>query len=285
MPNAADIKQADLAHNILLLGYTGSGKTAQILTLPGKTFVYILDPSALHTLAGHDLDYELFMPSKLNLAAQSLGKDKTTKLPKSDKPTKYKDDSGNIYLDFAEHLTEGVESGFFNQFDNVVVDSLTTFSDIVMDRVLELNGRKGQFPQQDDYPAQMVTIKSVLRELTGLDVRLLCTGHVEFKQDEDGGGKMMNVIRLTGQLRTTIPILFSDILYCDLKSVPGADSQYIFKTVKDRHNPQVRCTLRDSKGKRLPEEVVVDIPDSLWKDPRGACGLGGLILNASEDTK
>ena len=57
MPNALNATEDDVGKpKFLLVGSTGSGKTAQILTLPGKTFAYIFDPSALATLKGYDID-------------------------------------------------------------------------------------------------------------------------------------------------------------------------------------------------------------------------------------
>ena len=55
MPNAKD-SHAKVAHKILILGKTGSGKTTQFLTLPGKKFIYLFDPNAILTLQdGSDL--------------------------------------------------------------------------------------------------------------------------------------------------------------------------------------------------------------------------------------
>ena len=272
MPNANEFKPEELGHNILLLGTTGSGKTSQILTLPGRTFVYIFDPSSLHTLVGHDVEYELFLPTRLNLAAQSLTKGK------SDKATK-RINSMEVYTAFADDLDNKVTKNFFDDFDNVVLYSLTTFSASVMDRVMYLNDRVGQQPHQDDYGAQMTTINSVFREFTSLiNLRMMSIGHVEFKQEEDGG-KFLNVIRLTGGLRVSLPLLFSDILVCDVDINRSGDNNYILRTQKDRYNPQVRCTLRDKKGKPLPSIVPVDISPENWTDPRGKCGLGRLILD------
>lgn len=274
MPNAKDTRPEDLGHNIMLLGYSGSGKTSQILTLPGKTFCYLFDPSALHTLAGHDIDYEMFVPTRLNISAQSLKKGR------SDIPVK-KVDAHEVYTRFAADFTDKVESGFFNDYDTVVLDSFTTFSDAVMDRVMHLNGRLGQQPGQDDWAAQMQTIKSVFRELSSLTCSVVGIGHVEFKQEEESG-KMMNVIILTGQLRTRIPLLFSDILYCDVDINPKGDNDYLIQTMKDRYNPQVRCTLRTREGKKLARHIPAAIPDEDWADPRGKHGLGRLILEHSQ---
>ncbi len=272
MPSAKDIKPGDLQHNVMLIGFGGSGKTAQLLTLPGKTFAYLFDPSAIHTLAGHDIDYEEFIPSKLNLAAASLDK---KKIPDQASPDI---DAHEIYEKFRKDLELRIKDNFFDEYDNVVLDSQTLFGDVVMDRVLHINDRPGRQPHQDDYPAQMVVIKQAMRELTGLPCRLVVTGHVEFKQDEDSG-KMMNILRMTGMLKTTLPLLFSDILYCDADEAEGK-TKYIVRTQKDRYNPLVRCTLRN-KGQALPPTVDVTIPGEFWDDPRGKFGLGKLLLENS----
>jgi len=265
MPNANEIKAQDLKHNIMLLGTTGSGKTAQVLTLPGRTFCYLFDPNAIHTLVGHDVEYEEFVASEFNIAAQSLTKGR------SDKATILKLE--DIYGKFVDDINGKVSSGFFKEVDYVIFDSFTTFGDIVLDRVMELNGRLGQQPQQDDWAAQMITIKSVIRELIGQKVKVICTGHVEYKQDGEAG-PYFNQIRLTGNLRTLMPLLFSDILFCDVDSA----GKYTMQTMKDRKNPTIRCTLRDANGVKLPKIVDVTIPNEAWGDPKGY-GLGALINN------
>ena len=73
MPNARDAHETS-AHKFFLLGDTGAGKTAQFLTLPGKKFIYLFDPNAILTLRGHDVDYEEYLPDRLNLSVKSLAK-------------------------------------------------------------------------------------------------------------------------------------------------------------------------------------------------------------------
>ena len=97
--NAKDVVKDDLGKpKILLVGSTGGGKTSQFLTLPGKTFVYAFDPSTLSTLRGHDIDYQIFMPTRINLATQSLSKGKGDPVRPSDAADVYL----NWELDFEE---------------------------------------------------------------------------------------------------------------------------------------------------------------------------------------
>ena len=60
MPNAAEAKNI-APHTFLMLGPTGSGKTSQLLTLPGKKFAYLFDPNAILSLRGHDITMKNFI--------------------------------------------------------------------------------------------------------------------------------------------------------------------------------------------------------------------------------
>ena len=75
MPNAKDAEVSPV-ESILAIGTTGVGKTTQFLTLPGKKFIYLFDPNALRSLAGHDVDYEEFRIDSmdLDLSVKSLKK-------------------------------------------------------------------------------------------------------------------------------------------------------------------------------------------------------------------
>ena len=238
MPNAMNTEDIGKP-NFLLLGPTGSGKTSQILTLPGKTFCYLFDPSALATLKGHDIEYELFLPKKVSTAAISLSKGKSD--PVKD------EDASLLYVKWNDDSDEKMRSGFFDQFDNICFDSFTTFSDMVMDRILKLNGRAGKFPQQDDWGGQMQTITNVVRTYTSMDKVILFTAHEEFKQDSESG-RMQNIILLTGRLRVKLPLLFSEMLHMECAST-ASKIEYQIQTRPDRMNPAIRCTLKDKEDK------------------------------------
>ena len=267
MPNAKDIDINELGKpRFLLIGSTGSGKTAQIRTLPGRTFAYLFDPSALSTLRGTDIDFEVFHPTRVSTAAQSL-----TSVAKGGKKdvTLGKEDASETYRRWEEDFEKKVKEGYWNTIDNIAFDSFTTFSDIVMDRVLYLNGRAGAFPQQDDWTAQMQTITNVVRTLMGMNKMLLFTAHDEFKQDE-ATSRMQNVILLTGKLRVKVPLLFSEILHLECQSKPDK-IKYVMQTRPDRMNPAIRCTMRDL-------EMYEDITIGDWNKPQD-WGLGKLLKN------
>jgi len=178
MPNALDALKST-NHRILMLGNTGNGKTSQIVTLPGRKYVHIFDQNALLSLRGHDIDYDEYMPDPVGMAATSM-----SEKPKGGPSDKSKASPSTAYKLFEEQFNERMSTGFFDQYDVIGMDSATTFLDLIMDRVLSINGRVGQWPQQDDYGPQMVTFTNVCRALTGLGKTIYMTGHMEVRQDE-----------------------------------------------------------------------------------------------------
>ena len=285
MPNAKDATEDEVGKpKFLLVGSTGSGKTSQMLTLPGKTFVYLFDPSALSTLKGHDIDYEMFNPTRVNLGAVSLSRGKSD--PKTES------DAQDVYTQWADHademmkpkkeygekqVTYTLENGTtetkteylnkFETYDNICFESYTTFSDIVMDRIFKLNGSVGQFPQQDDWCGQMQTITNCVRTFVSMNKVLLFTAHDAFKQD-DVTSRMQNIILLTGRLRVKLPLLFSEILHMDCAST-SSEIKYQAQTRPDRMNPAIRCTFRDL-------EMYEDMTIKEWDNPK-KYGLGRLL--------
>lgn len=265
MPNAADPSIDIGKPKFLLVGPTGSGKTSQIATLPGKTFAYLFDPSALATLRGQDIEYEEFFPTMLNLGAVSLSKGKSDPKTATDAPDVFttweKDFESRCIVD------KETKKCYWDTIDNIAFDSFTTFSDVVMDRILKLNGRVGQFPQQDDWGGQMQTITNVVRTLTAMRKNLIFTAHDEFKQDETTS-RMQNVIILTGRLRIKIPLLFSDIWHMESAST-AAEIKYQAQTRPDRMNPAIRCTFRELA-------MFEDMTVKDWNNPQ-EYGIGKIL--------
>ena len=259
MPNAKTASD-QIAHRFLVLGDTGSGKTTQMLTLPGKTFAYLFDSNALLSIRGHDIDYEEFLPDQLNLSVKSLSKDKG-----GDKTTNH---ANTVYTAWEKDFNEKMEDGFFDAYDNIGFDSATTFLDLIMDRILTINGRAGQWPQQDDYGPQMVAFTNVVRTLTSLGKTLYMTGHLEVRQAE-GSAKMLRQPMMTGRLRTKIPLLFSDIFIAEVSNDGKGNISHTLQTVPDRVTTTVRTSF---KGLDPTEDVSLDFSKPLTEQ-----GLGQLL--------
>lgn len=270
MPNAKSVTGTK-GSNILIFGGTGGGKTSQFLTLKGKKFAYLFDPNAIDTLAGYDVDYEEFLPDQLDLRVHSLKK-KTAPTPGKSMPTSCS------YQAWENHFEDSLESGFFDDYENIMIDSLTTFSDSVMDEVLRINGREGQWPQQDDYGPQMNAITKVMRVLTAMGKTVYVTGHYEMMKDKVTERLFFQPL-VTGRLKTKLPLLFSQIFFAEAQGASGANKevQYTLQTKPDRLTPLIRCTM---KGLEFKEDVSIDFS----RDPEGQ-GLGGLIKRCAAQAK
>jgi hypothetical protein len=247
------------AKKFLMLGDTGSGKTSQFLTLPGKKFMYLFDSNAILSLQGHDVDYEEFLPDRLNLSVKSLKKDV------GDKTTNFKND---LFVAWEKDFNEKLDAGFFNEYNVIGMDSATTFLDLIMDRVLTINGRAGNWPQQDDYGPQMLVFTNVSRTLTSLGKIIYFTGHMETKQDEVTK-RIFRKPMLTGRLTTKIPLLFSDIFICEVENDGRGNITHKLQTAPDRMTTTVRTSF---KGLAPFEDVSLD-----FKKPLGDQGLGKLM--------
>lgn len=262
MPNAKDVTGIQ-KHKILLLGNTGSGKTTQFLTLPGKKFLYIFDPNALLSIRGHDIEYEQFLPTDMSFDIKSLDKD-----VKGDAVMGRK--SSEVFVAFEKDYEAKKKSGFFNDFDVIGIDSATTLLDLIMDRMLTINGRPNQFPRQDDYGPQMITFTNIMRELTGLGKIVMLTGHLKTDKDELTQ-RIVQLPLFTGQLREKIPLLFSDIFKMEASTDQKGNVSYLMHTVPNQRETPIRCSIR---GLKPVENVTVD-----WSKPPIEQGLGALIVN------
>lgn len=258
MPNALEARSI-AKHRFLVLGDTGTGKTSQFLTLPGKKFIYLFDPNAILSMQGYDITYEEFLPDTLNMSAGSLSKGK------GDKTTNHQN---QMYVEWEKDFDERMKDGFFDDIDVIGLDSATTFQDLIMDRILTINGRAGQWPQQDDYGPQMQVFTSVMRTLNSLGKTIYVTGHMETKQDE-ATKRILKQPMMTGRLKTKIPLLFSDI-FCTMTENDGQGNiSYKIQTVPDRMTSTIRTSL---KGLDPFENVTID-----WSKDVIGQGIGGLL--------
>ena len=262
MPNAKDA-HADSTYKILVLGTTGAGKTSQFLTLKGKKFMYLFDPNAILSIQGQDIDYEEFLPDIMNLDVKSLSKDKNAGV-KSTMKRRPTDTYRSWELDFESK----VDSGFFDAYDWIGFDSFTTLSDMVMDEVLQINGRPDQWPQQDDYGPQMLTLKNIIRTVTSLGKNIYFTGHMEMKQNELTK-KVYNEPIMTGRLKASLPLLFSEIFVLTVDGAAKDDSSYQLQAKPVRDTPLIRTSI---KGLETFENVTID-----FSKPLEGQGLGGII--------
>lgn len=250
----------DPIKKIFAIGDTGSGKTTQFLTLAGKKYMHIFDPNALNSIQGHDIDFDQYLPSTVSASVSSL-----SKTGKKDTPSTT---SSDAYMHFEREFDQRIKDGFYDAYDWLGFDSATTLLDLIMDRVLTLNGRFGQWPNQDDYGPQMVAFINLCRTVTAMGKGLYVTGHLEEKQDELTK-RITNRPMMTGRLAVKIPLLFSEVF--PMKADVDKDGQpiYSIQTVRQGTMMVARTSI---KGLAPVENVTID-----WGKPVEGQGIGGIL--------
>lgn len=206
MPNARDAALTHY-HKLLVLGPTGSGKTTQIWTLPGRKFAYLFDPNAILSLRGCDIEYEEFLPDALELDATLKGFNKGSTSDQLKTSTKREP---TVYMRWVADLNDKHAKGFFKNFDWLCIDSLSLLANAVMDRQMYINGRYGGTEDLADYRVAGSKIAEVFRSICSLPINLYCTGHLTSFQD-DKTKRIETQINLPGKARNMLPILFSNI--------------------------------------------------------------------------
>lgn len=272
-PQASELAKM---HNpkFLVYGKTGAGKTTLFRTLPGRKFLYMFDPAGLNSIMpGDDIFYEAFLPDVIPMNVNTLKGVKDTSSPgysQMEAYVRWENDferrlAKNWFAD-PEAEIDGVKGGF----DAIGFDSLTTLSDLVMDRILQLNQRAGKNPELGDYGILTNTIARIIRNAAAAERIVYLTAHEQGVQDKVFK-TISHEIMVPGQLRVKLPLLFSEIYHATSNMVNGKP-KYEIATAADEYYQLARCSqvMRDAG---MPYIADVTISKS---DPT-QCGLGPFI--------
>ncbi len=94
--------------------------------------------------------------------------------------------------------------------ETVVVDSLTTLSDLAMNRILALNGRAGGTPQLQDWLQQMNWLKNFILQVKALPCHVVFIAHEQIEKDELTG-KLEALPALTGKMAGKVGLYFDEV--------------------------------------------------------------------------
>lgn len=269
MPNAKDAT-APPTKRILIAGRTGTGKTTQIWSLPGKKFAYIFDPNALstliasppHRMQGCDLDYELFLPEMSDVDTSLKGFNKGSK----DDNVRKRRVEPQLY----NRWEDDVLGRDFSGYDWLILDSLTFLSKAVMDRQLFINNRYGGTEEIADYKVVGSKMAEVFGALTGAPINLFCTAHLSVYQDEKTS-KLATELYLPGRARTIIPLQFTDIFQAVTKE---DDKKGTIHEIRTKPDPKGLQDIRTS----IPSlETFEDVTIPRFDDRSVEYGIGALL--------
>lgn len=251
---------------ILVYGKAGSGKTSLFRTLPGRKFLYMFDPAGVNSLTStDDIEIEQFLIDAVPMSVNTLKGMKDSNSPNYQNMETYVnwENDFQMRLDKNWFTDKDVEiNGVKGGFDVIGFDSLTTLTDIVMDRILQLNGRAGKNPELGDYGILTNTLARIVRNAAATDCIIFLTAHEQANQD-----KLLrtvsNEIMVPGQLKVKLPLLFSEIYHCTAEVDGKGNPQYKIATIAEDMYPLARCSqvLRDA-GVGLIQDVTIKTKDA-----------------------
>lgn len=201
----SNLKTAVPGNSFLLIGPAGSGKTTQLLTMPGKKFAFIFDPNAVAALAGQDIESEIFVPAVVGRTLTPSGKKEVTQAGVTT--------SVQVYERFWAFVREGVISGYFDQFDSLMLDSLTGLTEVWRERVVAQLGKPDGELEGREYGLLTKEISNALRQITSLNKNLLVTAHRKNLMDNSGMNLKGVEPELVGKSRAVVPTHFSNVFY------------------------------------------------------------------------
>lgn len=270
MPNAKDYKD-DTFNKILISSPVGCGKTTQFLTFPGRKFIYCFDHNALGALKGHEITYEQFLATKLNITVRPIPKGGASTTPAQSGETRLK---AQAYAQFEAHLMKSLDDGYFDSFDSIGLDSLTTLQDIALYDIQAREGRLDQPPHQDDYNLVKIQLSRIILTFCALDKPLLITAHTMYKQSELSS-KMLEELIVPGMYKYTLPIPFDSHFRADY-TINGDKKRFFLQSVKDNKNETLKSNIPGISGMQ-----DVTIEDFNYPE---RYGIGKLLAEAKRNT-
>ena len=229
----------NLTFNAIIYGSLKVGKTSLLRTCPKPIFVHSFDPGG--TLVLRD------MIEKGEVLAD-------TRFEKEDpfKPT-----ACRLWEDSFSHL---YRKNFFDSVGTFAMDSMTTWSQIVMYEVIrraaltKKNREVGGAPHQNDWLVQMAFIENYIRKFLSLPCHCILLGHADQPKDEEGNAVGDMGILITGKLRERVPALFSEIYYLKIKDYKTETRELLTKPVYG-----IQAGSRLGFGGKLNKEEPPDI--------------------------
>ena len=124
--------------------------------------------------------------------------------------------------------------GYFAQFATYGLDSLTTFSQVIMNYVLKKQGHAGGIPQtgagaDNDYVHQILHLENSLVGIFSLPCDIIVTAHPEADKDEASGNMFVGPM-ITGKAKIRIPLLFDEMYYLRVEDLKDNVTKWILQT-------------------------------------------------------
>jgi len=176
--------------NLLLLGEMGTGKTFLARSARKPVLIHSFDPGGTKGL--RDL-----------INAGDVIVDSRYESENPMKPT--------MFEKWQKEMDRLSKAGIFDHIGTFIIDSSTSWAEMIMNNILKKAGIPGQAPRfTHDYTPQKTLIRNFLRTCLDLPCDFILTGHLEPNKDEVT--KQLSFrYATTGKGTFTIPTLFDEV--------------------------------------------------------------------------
>lgn len=200
-------------YRALVYGDKGSGKTTLFSTVRFPVHIDCFDPGGSRVLADE-------IEKGLVVADTRW---------ENDDPT-----NPRVFMEWDKEFHRRKKEGYFAQFATYGLDSITTFSQVIMNQALKKAGRAGGIPQtgagaDNDYVHQMLYLENSIVGIFSLPCDIILTAHPESEKD-DASGKLFVSPMITGKAKVRIPLLFDEMYYLRVEDKADGSTRWMLQT-------------------------------------------------------
>jgi len=182
--------------NFLVYGHMGTGKTHLLQTCPKPVFVQSFDPGGCTTI-------------RAAIEAGDIIVDNRYEHEDPDNP--------KVYKLWERETRELLKTDFFraNGIKTWAIDGMTNFMDCMLlwcqAQTVAKKSTLGGKPEWDDYSLLYREMRDNLMVITTAPVYVICTGHIDTKENEVSGKSEASLMVPARRLRVNVPAMFDEV--------------------------------------------------------------------------